>query len=125
MNQSEVNYKTITKMTFGGRIYSMVEEDKFYVDNVQFCDNEGRIIGSSMSPTEQITISRNGTNNVAFSTPVINITELYGFGTINSDLYTFIGKCFFYVTYRKTPSGQLMSKYLYLNENNWNADYDY
>lgn len=125
VNQSEVNYKTITKMTFGGRIYSMVEEDKFYVDNVQFCDNEGRIIGSSMSPTEQITISRNGTNNVAFSTPVINITELYGFGTINSDLYTFLGKCFFYVTYRKTPSGQLMSKYLYLNENNWNADYDY
>lgn len=125
IKQSEVNYQTITNVSFGGRIYSMVEEDKFYVDNVQFCDNEGRIIGSSMSPTEQISISRNGTNNVAFTTPFINLTELYGLGTINSDFYAFLGKCFFYVTYRKTPSGQLMSKYLYVNENNWNADYEY
>ena len=125
INQSEVNHQTILKMSFGGHIYSQVEDDVYYVDNVQLCDDTGRIIGSSMSPTEKISIFRNGTNDVAFSSPFINLTALYGYGVIQADLYDFLGKCFFYVTYRKNPNEELQARYIYLNSNNWNADYEY
>lgn len=113
------------RMSFGGRLYSWPQNDIYIVDNVQFCDNDGRIIGSSMSPTEKISIFRNGTNNVSFSTPMINLTNLYNISIIDSSFDDFLSKCFFYVTYKKSNNDRLISKRLYLEPHNWHADYDY
>ena len=112
-------------ISFGGRIYSRVKDDIYIVDNIILYDNVGRILASTMNPTEKIQIFRNGTSDVGFSTPMINLTQIYGYLVINNDFYDFLPQCYFYVTFRKPSTGEYLARFLYLDEHNWQADYQY
>lgn len=114
-----------TLMSFGGRIYTNLPSDQFIVNNIMLCDHESRVISSTFTIPEPLTITGNNTNYVAFSTPKINMTREYGINAIiQSEFDPLIEKWYFYITYQRNDGGEVKTAKLFIEPRNWSADYD-
>lgn len=113
-----------TLMSFGGRIYTNLSIDQFIVNNIMLCDHESRVVSSTFSIPDPLTVTGNNTNYVAFSTPQINMTREYGVhAIIQSEFNPFIEKWYFYITYQRKDGGEVKYAKLFIEPHNWSADY--
>lgn len=122
---SSVNQGTdVTYMSFGAKMYSNNTNDHYIVNNVSLCDKDGVIVCSSLFSNNSIEIRDNGTNQVVFRTPMVNMTQKYGIYAIIQDTFSpFIDQWYFHVTYKMEESEELRSTNLFIHPGNWSADY--
>ena len=105
---------------FAGHIYSYNKADRFLVNNVMLCDAEGKVVAYSHFTTDAITIHRNGSYDVAFSTGDIDMSHKYGITYINSStLNPFLQQWYFLVTYQRTYDEPLKKEYIFIDPYNW------
>ena len=119
-----IQQRNETNISFGGRIYTNVPTDQLIVNSINLCDNQGFVISSTVFQPEPLTMYGSGTNYIRFWTPYINMTQKYGIYTIDqAEFDPFISQWYFYITYQ-TKVGELAKHAkLYIEPQNWNADY--